>query len=323
MKRFQRVLIAVISALLIGLIAPSGHAEAVTFKAWPTQKSGSRGAQVTTVQYLLAAHGHKTGVDGAYGPNTRSKVISFQKSKGLSADGIVGPKTWTKLTSKVLRSGSKGAAVKALQTQLRRYGHGISVDGAFGPATLKAVKSFQKSKGLSVDGVAGPNTWRALIAGTGKGGGGGGGSTTRAGLAKAILNDRGITLLHFCGPSYASPRRNIADTAAGRVAYTGGGHVGKRGVRLDTRMLTFMRDFGRNNSYRVTTILGCRHSARSDHYRGTAVDIDFVNGQKINLTSSGRRAADVVKRYCRSKGAYSVLGPGNKGHSGHVHCSWR
>lgn len=36
---------------------------------------------------------YKGSVDGVYGQGTRSAVIAFQKANGLSADGIVGPKT--------------------------------------------------------------------------------------------------------------------------------------------------------------------------------------------------------------------------------------
>lgn len=36
---------------------------------------------------------YKGSVDGVYGSGTRSAVIAFQKSRGLSADGIVGKKT--------------------------------------------------------------------------------------------------------------------------------------------------------------------------------------------------------------------------------------
>lgn len=35
--------------------------------------------------------------DGKYGANTASKVKSFQNKNGLTADGIVGPKTWDKI----------------------------------------------------------------------------------------------------------------------------------------------------------------------------------------------------------------------------------
>ena len=62
-----------------------------------------------------------------------------------------------------VRQGSKGAAVRALQTRLVAAGYkSLVVDGTFGPATLKAVRAFQKKKGLTVDGVVGPRTWAAL-----------------------------------------------------------------------------------------------------------------------------------------------------------------
>jgi peptidoglycan hydrolase-like protein with peptidoglycan-binding domain len=59
--------------------------------------------------------------------------------------------------STVLKKGSRGAAVRALQRRL-----GIAADGVFGPMTRRAVKRFQRRKGLVVDGIAGPATLAAL-----------------------------------------------------------------------------------------------------------------------------------------------------------------
>lgn len=65
---------------------------------------------------------------------------------------------------KVLTKGSKGNSVKALQILLNGNGHNCgAVDGSFGPATLAAVKSFQKSKKLEQDGSVGALTWAALL----------------------------------------------------------------------------------------------------------------------------------------------------------------
>ena len=55
-----------------------------------TIKFGSRGADVVYLQTKLGVRPN----DGIFGPITRRAVISFQKSRGLVADGIVGPKTW-------------------------------------------------------------------------------------------------------------------------------------------------------------------------------------------------------------------------------------
>lgn len=67
-----------------------------------------------------------------------------------------------KYTSVKLRSGSRGAAVTQLQKSLRSHGVSVSADGVFGPRTLSAVKSFQRSAKINVDGVVGPITWGAL-----------------------------------------------------------------------------------------------------------------------------------------------------------------
>lgn len=147
-------------------------------------------------------------------------------------------------------------------------------------------------------------------------------SSSRAGLAKAVLANRRITLLHFCGPAYASPGANIRDAAAGRASYTGGGDVGKRAVYLSTSMLAGLQKLGTNHSIRVTAILGCDHSSTSRHYRGTAVDIDYADGVKINTTAAGRTKSNQLKAACRALGATEVLGVGDPGHSTHVHCAW-
>lgn len=66
----------------------------------------------------------------------------------------------------VLRKGSKGNNVKAMQTLLIGYGYfcgGYGPDGDFGSGTESALRSFQKNKGLSVDGICGPKTWNKLL----------------------------------------------------------------------------------------------------------------------------------------------------------------
>ena len=52
-------------------------------------KLGSKGDQVKTLQRFL-----KLNDDGDFGPKTDVAVKAWQKSNGLTADGVVGPKTW-------------------------------------------------------------------------------------------------------------------------------------------------------------------------------------------------------------------------------------
>jgi peptidoglycan hydrolase-like protein with peptidoglycan-binding domain len=60
--------------------------------------------------------------------------------------------------SKMLKSGSKGDAVTALQKQLVTLGYAIKTDGDFGPATEKAVVALQGAFGYTTDGIVGPGT---------------------------------------------------------------------------------------------------------------------------------------------------------------------
>ncbi|MGA4509019.1 phage tail tip lysozyme [Propionibacteriaceae bacterium G1746] len=81
-----------------GLVA-DGVAGPITWNALvPTLKQGSTGSAVTALQVELKAHGKYTGaIDGSFGPATYSAVVSYQKSVGLVADGVAGPKTWGSL----------------------------------------------------------------------------------------------------------------------------------------------------------------------------------------------------------------------------------
>ena len=54
-------------------------------------KEGSTGDEVIQLQSKLKSLGFDFGnVDGDFGPKTTAAVIAFQKSKGLTADGVVG-----------------------------------------------------------------------------------------------------------------------------------------------------------------------------------------------------------------------------------------
>ncbi len=57
-------------------------------------KLGSRGDEVRRIQQKLKSLGfYKGSVDGIYGTSTKKAVTDFQKSCGITADGIAGAKT--------------------------------------------------------------------------------------------------------------------------------------------------------------------------------------------------------------------------------------
>jgi N-acetyl-anhydromuramyl-L-alanine amidase AmpD len=63
----------------------------------PTLKKGSKGSDVKTLQTALNKFGYKLTADGDFGKLTDAAVRDFQKGHGLSADGVVGVKTWAAL----------------------------------------------------------------------------------------------------------------------------------------------------------------------------------------------------------------------------------
>jgi len=126
---------------------------------FPELKIGDKdveGNGVRRAQYLLREKGQNVAPDHIFGPATDAAVKQFQGSKGLAVDGIIGQQTWGALIVQV-KQGSKGEAVKAVQSQFQ-----VAVDGIFGPATDQVVKTFQYQAGLAGDGIVGPLTWKAL-----------------------------------------------------------------------------------------------------------------------------------------------------------------
>ena len=137
---------------------------------FPLVSRGDHVFPVRPLQRLLCARNHPVTVDGSFGTQTEAAVKSFQQSKGLDDDGIVGPLTWSKLIVQV-QQGSTGDAVRAVQEVMKFHdqsdgeGPPIHVDGIFGPHTDSWVRGFQDAVGIASDGIVGPLTWRALVSG--------------------------------------------------------------------------------------------------------------------------------------------------------------
>ncbi len=169
MKKKNIRLIVVTLCVLTVLFAavPSAMAAA------PTMKLGSSGSDVTALQNRLLTLGYLDypSATGNYATLTKTAVIRFQSNNGLSADGVAGPLTQSKLNSSaakslVLKEGSSGEAVKALQLKLKSLGYFSGTGtGYYGAVTRAAVIAFQKASGLSVDGIAGPATHNKAFSG--------------------------------------------------------------------------------------------------------------------------------------------------------------
>ena len=69
--------------------APAAGGLNFAYPGAPVQK-GSKGDAVKLVQAMVKAN----PVDGDFGPGTEAQVKAWQKGKGLTADGVIGPVTW-------------------------------------------------------------------------------------------------------------------------------------------------------------------------------------------------------------------------------------
>jgi peptidoglycan hydrolase-like protein with peptidoglycan-binding domain len=139
-----------------------------------------------------------------------------------------------------LERGDRGERVEKLQRML-----GLTVDGVFGPGTLRAVKRFQRRHDIEADGIVGAGTWRMLRrardarrarARSASARSGGGASTPARARATRILQRRlGITADGVFGPgtlrAVKSFQRKRGMTADGIVGPATWSALGVRGAR--------------------------------------------------------------------------------------------
>ncbi|MBT8212429.1 MAG: peptidoglycan-binding protein, partial [Acidimicrobiia bacterium] len=130
---------------------------------------GDSGEPVRDIQDRLFALGHSCRPDlaGQFKDATTSAVTEFQRARGLSADGIVGPQTWNALVAAGYRLGDRalyyripmmrGDDVAEVQRRLNSLGFDSGkVDGIFGPETMEALMDFQRNRNMEEDGIVGP-----------------------------------------------------------------------------------------------------------------------------------------------------------------------
>jgi zinc D-Ala-D-Ala carboxypeptidase len=98
------VAIALATPLALGVVAAPADARIIpnrcTYTASePTLRYGSSGTAVRQAQceYNFAVRSPKLTRDGSFGPLTRDAIKRFQRCVGITADGVVGPVTWSHL----------------------------------------------------------------------------------------------------------------------------------------------------------------------------------------------------------------------------------
>ena len=76
-------------------------------------RSGKSKERTMEIQAALKNAGFYSGkIDGVSGKGTRRAIKKFQKTNGLTADGVVGKRTWELLSKYAQDSGSSGEVAK-------------------------------------------------------------------------------------------------------------------------------------------------------------------------------------------------------------------
>ena len=113
-------------------------------------------------------------VSAEFDQSVQDAVREFQRQRGITVDGVVGPETFKRLEEARWRLGDRilsyaaahqtvGEDVLELQQRLNAIGFPSGrEDGHLGPQTDAAIREFQRNTGIRPDGVCGPATFRAL-----------------------------------------------------------------------------------------------------------------------------------------------------------------
>ncbi|MEV6237739.1 peptidoglycan-binding protein [Lentzea sp. NPDC051838] len=91
---------------------------------WPklivSVQRGNNSEAVRAAQVQLNRYGYGLSVDGDFGGGTHNAAVAFQSSKGLEADGIVGPNTWQTLVGGTPSSGGGSYSLPLARSALPR-----------------------------------------------------------------------------------------------------------------------------------------------------------------------------------------------------------
>ena len=83
-----------------------------TVAGYPLIRQGSRGVYVCIAQDGLNTIGFRTGgLDGVFGSRTNEAVRNYQRSRGLSVDGVIGNITWNLLQEEVVGEGRTNTTI--------------------------------------------------------------------------------------------------------------------------------------------------------------------------------------------------------------------
>lgn len=141
----------------------------VTFTKYNTISNGYKGRQAAAAECLLDQAGFKVSRNGSISKSDADQIVKFRRSVGLDSVRALGGRGWSALISQGktpnLKAGAKGADVLRLQLALRAGGYKVPANRTLDAATVKVLKTAQKSYKISQTGTASSATWKLLQGG--------------------------------------------------------------------------------------------------------------------------------------------------------------
>ncbi|GAA2400757.1 D-Ala-D-Ala carboxypeptidase family metallohydrolase [Streptomyces glaucosporus] len=99
--RLALSIVMIAAAALVGTVSTAGTAHADECYTWNrTLSQGMSGQDVAELQIRVSGYpgyGGVLAIDGSYGPATAAAVKRFQAAYGLTADGVAGPQTFSRI----------------------------------------------------------------------------------------------------------------------------------------------------------------------------------------------------------------------------------
>lgn len=122
----------------------------------------------------------------------------------------------------------------------------------------------------------------------------------------------------------ADPKSNALDTLlellAKRSKYSNSGYPAAPGgrIQLDVRMLRSLLELSKYYLIVASEFAGGCHQTQA-HYKGIAFDVTYLDNKQI---SESHPRVKEFEQDCRYLGAVKVYGPGQAGHTHHIHAQW-
>ena len=151
-----------VCAQAAGVAIPYTSGNAPTTRTMRTAFAGTGAFEVLTESKYLTTDAWLKRGDILVAPGAHT-VMALESGGSVAATTS---KEVCNVTLRVLRKGSTGKDVRALQRLLIAAGYSCGKyadDGDFGSGTESAVRAYQKARGLTADGIVGANTWGKLL----------------------------------------------------------------------------------------------------------------------------------------------------------------